>query len=161
MSDHDAGGMPLDADAAVGDDAVKRYRGYFLIEPPTLDLRLWLHPEHALPKRVDLLNKQGRKVVSSVLREPWRVEQAGLPPLNVEREVGSNHAILQMLRGGEHLTVLSSLALDQAADSGYLVLIPVRGLNLRRNFWAVRAPQARELPAADTFIDFLRSHPPH
>jgi DNA-binding transcriptional LysR family regulator len=88
------------------------------------------------------------------------MEQAGLPALNVEREVGSNHAILEMLRGGEHLTVLSSLALDQAADSGYLVLIPVRGLNLRRNFWAVRAPQARELPAADTFIDFLRSHPP-
>jgi len=88
------------------------------------------------------------------------LEAANLPPLQPELEVGSNHAILRMLASGEHLTVLSSLTLREAQHSGYLVLLPVRGLNLERAFWAVRAPQARNLPAADTFIDHLRSHPP-
>ncbi|MFB6261460.1 MAG: LysR substrate-binding domain-containing protein, partial [Thiohalorhabdaceae bacterium] len=77
-----------------------------------------------------------------------------------ELEVGSNHAILRMLASGEHLTVLSSLTLRDAQQSGYLVLLPVRGLNLERAFWAMRGPQARNLPAADTFIDHLRDHPP-
>lgn len=88
------------------------------------------------------------------------LEAANLPPLEPELEVGSNHAILRMLGSGEHLTVLSSLTLREAQHSGYLVLLPVRGLNLKRAFWAVRAPQARNLPAADTFIDHLRNHPP-
>lgn len=88
------------------------------------------------------------------------LEAANLAPLEPELEVGSNHAILRMLASGEHLTVLSSLTLRDAQHSGYLVLLPVRGLNLRRFFWAVRAPQARNLPAADTFVDYLRAHPP-
>ena len=88
------------------------------------------------------------------------LEAANLPALEPELEVGSNHAILRMLGSGEHLTVLSSLTLRDAQHSSYLVLLPVRGLNLKRAFWAVRAPQARNLPAADTFIDYLRSHPP-
>jgi DNA-binding transcriptional LysR family regulator len=88
------------------------------------------------------------------------LDAANLPPLQPELEVGSNHAILRMLASGEHITVLSSLTLREAQHSGYLVLLPVRGLNLERAFWAVRAPQARNLPAADTFIDYLRSHPP-
>ncbi|HKJ70953.1 MAG TPA: LysR substrate-binding domain-containing protein [Gammaproteobacteria bacterium] len=88
------------------------------------------------------------------------LEESNLPPLEPELEVGSNHAILRMLGSGEHLTVLSSLTLNDAQHSGYLVLLPVRGLNLKRSFWAVRAPQARNLPAADTFIDHLRDHPP-
>ncbi|MFA9459423.1 LysR family transcriptional regulator [Thiohalorhabdus methylotrophus] len=89
------------------------------------------------------------------------LEEANLPPMQPELEVGSNHAILQMLKNGEHLTVLSSLTLQDAQHSGFLVLLPVRGLNLKRAFWAVRAPQARSLPAADTFIDFLRNNPPN
>ncbi|KPV41464.1 hypothetical protein AN478_02530 [Thiohalorhabdus denitrificans] len=88
------------------------------------------------------------------------LEEANLAPLEPELEVGSNHAILQMLKSGEHLTVLSSLTVRDAQSSGFLVLLPVRGLNLKRTFWAVRAPQARSLPAADTFIDFLRTSPP-
>jgi len=88
------------------------------------------------------------------------LEAANLPPMQPELEVGSNHAILRMLASGEHLTVLSSLTLRDAQQSGYLVLLPVRGLNLERAFWAMRGPQARNLPAADTFIDHLRDHPP-
>ena len=88
------------------------------------------------------------------------LEEASLAPLEPELEVGSNHAILQMLKSGEHLTVLSSLTLQEAHRSGYLVLLPVRGLNLKRSFWAVRAPEARSLGIADTFIDYLRAHPP-
>jgi len=88
------------------------------------------------------------------------LEAANLPPLRPELEVGSNHAILQMLKSGEHMTVLSSLTLRDARHSGYLVLLPVRGLNLKRTFWAVRAAGARTLPAADTFIDFLQANPP-
>jgi len=88
------------------------------------------------------------------------LEAANLAPLEPELEVGSNHAILQMLKSGEHMTVMSSLTLRDASHSGYLVLLPVRGLNLKRTFWAVRAAEARTLPAADTFIDFLQEHPP-
>jgi hypothetical protein len=56
--------------------------------------------------------------------------------------------------------VLSSLTLRDARQSGYLVLLPVRGLNLKRSLWAARAPHARDLGPADTFVDFLQAHPP-
>lgn len=72
------GTMPLDADAEAGDDAVQRYQGFFLIEPPGLNVRLWLDPTSAMPKRVDLLDEQGNKAVSAILREPWPVDLEGV-----------------------------------------------------------------------------------
>jgi hypothetical protein len=71
--------MPVEPYDVPAGNAVERYQGYFLIEPPGQNVRLWLDPETAIPKRVDLLNDAGRKVVSAVLREPRRVAQADMP----------------------------------------------------------------------------------
>jgi hypothetical protein len=70
------GTMPLEATPAPQGEAVATYNGYFLIEPLGLNVRLWLHPQTARPKRVDLLDDDGRKVISAILREPWPVDQA-------------------------------------------------------------------------------------
>jgi hypothetical protein len=69
------GTMPLDPGNASADDAVERYNGYYLIEPPGLDVRLWLHPKTAQPRRVDLLDDNGEKAVTAVLSdlEPMRL----------------------------------------------------------------------------------------
>jgi len=73
------GTMPLDAEAQPGDDAVHKYKGYFLVEPPNVNVRLWLDPATARPKRVDLLDDQGKKAVSAILSEYWPVDQADSP----------------------------------------------------------------------------------
>ena len=115
-----------------------------------------LTPEELLRGRY-ILRERGSGIREALDRY---LEEANLPALAPELEVGSNHAILQMLRQGEHLTILSSLTLRDARLGGYLVLLPVRGLNLRRSLWAARAPRARDLGAADTFVGFLQENPP-
>ena len=73
------GTMPLETDIDPAKATVARYNGYFLIEPPGLDVRLWLEPDTARPKRVDLLDDAGEKAISAILREYWPVDQADMP----------------------------------------------------------------------------------
>ena len=74
---HLLGLLPLDESLAGAAPEVEMLRGYYLVDPPGLKLRMLLHPKTALPVRVDLTDREGRTVVIAMLSEHEYVEQAG------------------------------------------------------------------------------------
>lgn len=60
---HLLGLLPLDETLADAAPPVRRVHGYDVIEPPGTRLRMMLHPDTALPVRVDLTNEAGEAVV--------------------------------------------------------------------------------------------------
>jgi hypothetical protein len=85
------GTMPLDPEA-VPAGPVEQYNGYYLIEPPELNVRMLLHPDSARPVRIDLLDETGRSVVIARLRDPQPVKMKSVaeqkwPAMASEAEV--------------------------------------------------------------------------
>lgn len=72
--------LPLDESLADMAPPVEMLRGHYLIEPPGTNVRMLLHPETALPVRVDLTDEQGRSVVITLLEDYGAVEQEGVAP---------------------------------------------------------------------------------
>jgi DNA-binding transcriptional LysR family regulator len=101
-----------------------------------------------------------------VLREPgsgsrWCLErglaQAGLSPrdLRVTLELGSNEGIKEAVQRGLGLAFLSSYAVADDLAAGRLHAVPVAGLTLTRELFAVWG-RSRALPiAARLFLDLL------
>ena len=57
---------------------VERVRGYDVIEPPGTALRLMLHPDTALPARVDMLDRAGEPAVIALLEQHEHMEVEGV-----------------------------------------------------------------------------------
>jgi len=70
---HVLGLAPIDPSVVPDEPAVERIRGYLLVEPPGLGLRLLLDPATARPVRVDLMDKLGRSAVVCTLKNPVTV----------------------------------------------------------------------------------------
>ena len=64
---HLLGLLPLDESVADAAPSVERVQGYNVIEPPGTRLRMMLHPDTALPVRVDLTDERGEAVVIAQL----------------------------------------------------------------------------------------------
>ena len=71
----------IDPDKVPAEPAVERVKGYYLIEPPGLGLRMLLDPLDGRPVRVDLLDDQGQSRVVCNLSDPIAIEhgQSGDP----------------------------------------------------------------------------------
>ncbi|MEM9883856.1 MAG: hypothetical protein AAF800_13170 [Planctomycetota bacterium] len=59
--------MPLDPSRRPPAPEVETFRGYYLIEPPGLGLRMMLDPATARPVRIDLTDSRGRSALTSRL----------------------------------------------------------------------------------------------
>lgn len=70
--------LPLDESLADMAPPVEELRGHYLIEPPGVNVRMLLHPETALPVRVDLTDEQGRSAIVALLEDYGTVEQEGV-----------------------------------------------------------------------------------
>ncbi|MEM8737380.1 MAG: hypothetical protein AAGG38_02735 [Planctomycetota bacterium] len=69
--------VPLDAGRRPEPPEVEWFNGYYLIEPPGLDLRLMLDPATARPVRVDLTDSEGQSVVTCILTGDLEVSTMG------------------------------------------------------------------------------------
>ncbi|MBB6431145.1 hypothetical protein [Algisphaera agarilytica] len=59
--------MPIDASRRPSAPEVEVFNGYFVIEPPALNLRLMLDPVTARPVRIDLTDTTGGSVLTCIL----------------------------------------------------------------------------------------------
>lgn len=59
--------VPIDPDRRPQPPEVELFNGYFVIEPPTLNLRLMLDPATARPVRIDLTGPDGVSALSCIL----------------------------------------------------------------------------------------------
>jgi len=70
--------MPIDPDRVPAAPAVELFNGYYVIEPPGLNLRMMLDPTDARPVRIDLTDTAGRSVLVCRLTGEVDVRREGL-----------------------------------------------------------------------------------
>jgi DNA-binding transcriptional LysR family regulator len=81
----------------------------------------------------------------------------GLQP-RVRMELSTNEAILEAIRAGLGVSILSRFTLDPDAGPDRLVTLDVEGFPLERHWYFVY-PIGKQLPvAAQAFMDFAREH---
>jgi DNA-binding transcriptional LysR family regulator len=129
------------------------------------EILLVLPPKHELARSAAVTLGQLRSE-PLLLREPGSgsrlcleqaLDQAGLTlaALNVAAEVSSNEAIKEMVQRGAGAAFLSKFAVAADVDGGRLAAVPVTGLNLTREFYAVYdRRRALSLPAR-LFLELL------
>ena len=117
----------------------------------------WGRKEIAVPELVEqpfILREPGsgsRQVMAAALRR----HGLELEKLDVHAEMGSNEAVLQAVRAGLGMAVISSLAVAEDLKRGTLQSPTIVNADMRRPFYLVRR-RSRELsPLAQTFCAHL------
>lgn len=81
----------------------------------------------------------------------------GAKDLNVVAEMGSTEAVIQAIKAGLGVSILSRFALAQEIRFNLIKAVPVEGLNLRRPFYIVTHKKRTRSPLCGAFLDFLRN----
>ena len=81
---------------------------------------------------------------------------SGIDQFNVIAEMGSTAAVIQGIKGGVGVSILSRMAVTEEIESGTLAAVAVKGLSLKRHFYLTFHRQKTLSPLSKTFIDFLR-----
>ncbi len=110
--------------------------------------------------------------VNAVCREPLIVRESGsgtrkafedglrkigrqLSDFNIAAEIGSTTAVLQSIRSGVGVSIVSMPAVEEALQAGTLWALDIEGLDLRRTFYLVRDARRTESPLARVFSQHL------
>lgn len=92
-----------------------------------------------------------RKVIDQIF-EDHGLRTASLTEV---AEIGSTAAVLEAVRAGLGIAVLSARAAERDVRRGDLAAVPIRGISLGRPFYLVRRKNRELSPAAAVFWDFL------
>jgi DNA-binding transcriptional LysR family regulator len=76
--------------------------------------------------------------------------------LDVSMELGSTQAVIEALRGGFGISILSRISIQHELAEGSLVEVRVRGLTMRRDFYEVSHRRRPLHPIAHAFREFLK-----
>lgn len=71
-------------------------------------------------------------------------------------EIGSTAAVLEAVRDGLGISILSTKAVERDVRAGTLVTIPIKGVKMERPFYMIRRKNRELSPAASVFWVFLR-----
>lgn len=92
-----------------------------------------------------------------------RLEAVGMEveALTAVAEMGSTGAVIQGIKGGVGVSVVSAVAVAEDVAAGTLAALAIDGIDLRRKFY-LTAGRGRTLsPLAGAFFEFLRGAFPH
>jgi DNA-binding transcriptional LysR family regulator len=92
-----------------------------------------------------------RKVIDQIFEEHG-VKTGSLTEV---AEIGSTAAVLEAVRAGLGIAVLSARAVERDVRSGDLAIVPIRGIRLERPFFMIRRKNRELSPAAAVFWDYL------
>ena len=107
--------------------------------------------------RQPLLMQQTGSGVRAVLEAGLRT--AGIKPqeLTIEMELGLQQSVKAAVLAGLGITVISRLTVDTEVADGLLVAIPIKGLELARDFSTVRATGRTPTRLTTAFLEFARA----
>lgn len=89
-------------------------------------------------------------------RERLAQADMGLEALSVVAEMGSTGAVIQGIKGGLGVSVLSAVAVAEEMAAGTLSALTISGLNLERWFYLTTGRGRTLSPVAAAFVEFLR-----
>lgn len=76
--------------------------------------------------------------------------------LNITMELGSTEAVKEALMAGFGFSILSRISIRHEVKEGTIVEVPIRGLTMKRDFFAVFHKRRPLHPIAQAFRDFLK-----
>jgi len=76
--------------------------------------------------------------------------------LNIMAEMGSTAALIQAVKNHVGVSIFSTIAIDEYLSAGTLIALPVKGLNLRRNFYLTTHKDKSLSSLASAFIIFTK-----
>ena len=76
--------------------------------------------------------------------------------LNITMELGSTEAVKEALMAGFGFSILSRISIRHEVKEGTIVEVPIRGLTMKRDFFAVFHKRRPLHPIARAFRDFLK-----
>lgn len=84
--------------------------------------------------------------------------EAGIPTdrLKIAVTMGSTTAVIQGIINHAGISILSTIAAEDAIASGHLKSLGVNGLDLRRSFYLTTHKKRTRSPITETFIDFIK-----
>jgi DNA-binding transcriptional LysR family regulator len=80
----------------------------------------------------------------------------GLDDLNVKLQMGNTVSVIQAIKGGAGVSILSTVAIAEEMAADTLRALPVRGLDLKRSFYLTYPKYRSMSPIGRAFIRFLR-----
>ncbi|MFW6372933.1 MAG: selenium metabolism-associated LysR family transcriptional regulator [Thermodesulfobacteriota bacterium] len=136
----------------------------------TDELALIIPADHSWVRRksVDIATLRAEPFIS---REPGSGTLASLESilsgvdtavedLRVVAEMGSTQAVIQGIKSGVGVSILSRMAVAEEIQSGILHALEIEGLDLRRRFYLAVHRHKSPSPLAEAFIRFLKKTPP-
>lgn len=128
---------------------------------------LWMicGPKHPLAGTENLLALEDLTQQKYVLREPRSsiresldeaLSRIKVEQLNIDFEVGSSEAIIDILEHNQHVSFLPRFAVYERVAEGALFHIKINGFRILRTLWIARNRAALDHPVAEAFIELLR-----
>lgn len=105
-----------------------------------------------------LIMQQPGSGVRSVLADAFRDE--GIREPAVQLELGLQQSVKTAVLDGLGVTVISRLAVEREVADGALVIVPIAGEGLSRDFHWVRPTARTPRRATTAFLEFARAHLP-
>ncbi len=93
-----------------------------------------------------------RKVVDQIF-EDHGVKTSSLSEV---AEIGSTAAVLQAVKEGLGVSIVSTMAVEKDLSCGTIVSLPVKGVRMERPFYMIRRKNRELSPAAAVFWGFLK-----
>lgn len=93
-----------------------------------------------------------RRVVEQIFEDHGLKTSA----LSEVAEIGSTAAVLEAVREGLGISILSTKSVERDIKAGILVTIPIKGVKMERPFYMIRRKNRELSPAASVFWGFLR-----
>jgi len=110
-------------------------------------------PIEALADFAYVLRERGA-VIRDTIEDAWKA--AGLT-CRVEIELGPTQALIDIIKQGNYASFLPRFAVEPQVKLGELKHIQVRDFAIQRSLWIARNRCDLKHPAAEAFIDLLRS----
>ena len=108
----------------------------------------------ALLKEPFIIREQGSGTLKS-LTEQLAAQGYHLEDLNIIGEMGSTQAVVQSIKCGMGLSILSPIGVADELRSGAMHCLHVDGLSLRRSFYLTTHRHRSQSPLAAAFVEFL------
>jgi DNA-binding transcriptional LysR family regulator len=107
-----------------------------------------------LLKEPFIAREEGSGTWQSIQRS---LAEGGTSPdaLNIIAVMGSTQAVIEGIKGGVGVSILSSVAVKESLQVGSLSALKIDGVNLRRNFYLTRHRNRSLSPLAKAFVNFM------
>ena len=110
-----------------------------------------------LQKEPFIIRESGSGTLKSI-QQSFERKGFSIQKLNVSAEMGSTEAVVQAIKAGAGVSILSMLAVLEDIREGRLRALKISGLDLRQRFYTTRLKKRTPSPLSKSFFEFLRAN---